>query len=324
MPNEPDSASLTSVELCAGGGGQAIGLEAAGFQHVALIEVDPHACATLRKNRPHWNVIEVDIAAFDGSPYRGVDLLAGGLPCPPWSVAGKRLGQADERNLLPDFLRLVNEIAPRAFLLENVPGLLDEEFDQYRDEVLSQLMAMGYVLYYQIVNVADYGVPQSRRRLIVIGMQLEEADFAWPTPVLDPLPTVGQVLGDAMASHGWEGADEWRFRANEVAPTLVGGSKKHGGPDLGPVRARKAWARLGVDGLGLADEPPPPDFAGMPRLTVAMTALLQGFPSDWELAGGKTAAYRQVGNAFPPPMARALGVQVAECLRKRTRVLAIP
>ena len=103
-------------------------------------------------------------------------------------------------------------------------------------------------------------------------------------------------------------------RASEIAPTLVGGSKKHGGPDLGPTRAKKAWATLGVDGMGIADDAPTPEFFGMPRLTVRMAARIQGFPDDWQFAGGKTAAYRQIGNAFPPPVAHAVATQVRRCL----------
>jgi len=118
-----------------------------------------------------------------------------------------------------------------------------------------------------------------------------------------------------MARGGWAGATTWRTRANNIGPTLVGGSKKHGGPDLGPSRARAAWAALGVDGAGLADLPPEVDFDGLPRLTVRMAARIQGFPDEWQLAGRKTAAYRQVGNAFPPPVAHAVGMQIAKAIR---------
>jgi DNA (cytosine-5)-methyltransferase 1 len=119
-----------------------------------------------------------------------------------------------------------------------------------------------------------------------------------------------------MASGGWPGADAWAARACGIAPTIVGGSKKHGGPDLGPTRARQAWAALGVDGLGVADHPPGPDFppGQSPKLTVAMVSRLQGFPNGWCFSGRKTAAYRQVGNAFPPPVARALGTAVRQAL----------
>jgi len=110
-----------------------------------------------------------------------------------------------------------------------------------------------------------------------------------------------------MSSSGWIGAKKWREQANSVAPTLVGGSKKHGGPDLGPTRAREAWAKLGVNGGSVADQPPEKDHIGMPRLTVRMAALVQGFPSDWEFIGKKTPVYRQIGNAFPPPVAKAIG-----------------
>ena len=115
--------------------------------------------------------------------------------------------------------------------------------------------------------------------------------------------------------NGWPYAADWAEAAGGVAPTLVGGSKKHGGPDLGPTRAKAAWAQLGVDAHGLADQAPSPDFRGMPRLTVSMAASLQGFPSDWVFAGRKTAAYRQVGNAFPPPVAEAVGRSVAAALQ---------
>ena len=128
-------------------------------------------------------------------------------------------------------------------------------------------------------------------------------------------PTVGEVLYDLIASRGWKGAKSWKERANAIAPTIVGGSLKHGGPDLGPTRARKAWATLNVDGLGIGNEAPERNFVGMPRLTVRMVARLQGFPDDWEFTGGKTAAYRQVGNAFPPPVARAVAERIRHCLK---------
>lgn len=123
-----------------------------------------------------------------------------------------------------------------------------------------------------------------------------------------------------MAANGWKGAQAWRKQADEIAPTIVGGSHKHGGPDLGPTRARLAWAALGVDGLGIADQAPDRDFAGMPKLTVRMVARLQGFPDDWEFSGKKTASYKQVGNAFPPPFAKAIAECVKACLTVRRLV----
>ena len=125
---------------------------------------------------------------------------------------------------------------------------------------------------------------------------------------------MGEVLLEEMASGGWEGAEAWAAQASAIAPTLVGGSHKHGGPDLGPTRARQAWARLGVDGLTIANEPPEPGFRGNPRLTVKMASIIQGFPSDWQIAGKKTPAYRQIGNAFPPPVARALAASISVAL----------
>ena len=127
-------------------------------------------------------------------------------------------------------------------------------------------------------------------------------------------PSVGEVLLDLMSAGGWRGARAWSKRANDIAPTLVGGSKKHGGPDLGPTRSRAAWASLGVEGKSLANEAPLRDFVGAPKLTVRMCARLQGFPDDWQFAGGKTAAYRQVGNAFPPPVAHAVSAQIAQAI----------
>lgn len=123
---------MNSLEICAGAGGQALGLELAGFEHAALVEIESPACATLRLNRPHWNVIEDDLRNVSGRQFKGIDLLAGGVPCPPFSKAGKQLGQEDERDLFPEAIRLVEEIQPKAVMLENVRGLLDAVFDDYR------------------------------------------------------------------------------------------------------------------------------------------------------------------------------------------------
>jgi DNA (cytosine-5)-methyltransferase 1 len=311
---------LTSVEICAGAGGQALGLEQAGFSHEAAIEIDPDACKTLRLNRGEtWKVIEDDLANVDGRGFAGVDLLAGGVPCPPFSIAGKQLGAGDDRDLFPHALRLAAEIRPRAVLLENVRGLATARFDGYRAQVLARLHWLGYETWWDLVNASDHGVPQLRPRFVLVALRQPWA--AWfRRPVRSPgrAPTVTETIGDLMGSRGWPGAAAWRVRANAIAPTIVGGSRKHGGPDLGPTRARAAWRQLGVDGLGIADHIPGPDYPidQMPKLTVRMVARLQGFPDSWQIVGRKTTAYRQVGNAFPPPVARALGTAIASALNR--------
>lgn len=304
--------TYTVAEICAGAGGQSLGLEEAGLSHVASVEIDPDACRTLRQNRPHWKVTEADVRHFDGRPYCGVDLLAGGVPCPPFSVAGRQLGADDERDLFPQALRLVRECEPRAVMLENVPGLSLAKFDSYREQVLSELRELGYLADWQVLNAREFGVPQLRPRFILVAMRPDVfAHFEWPSP--DGAPTtVGEALHDLMAADGWKGAGTWARQASGVGPTLVGGSRKHGGPDLGPTRAREAWRRLGVNGKSLADAPPGADapLNHLPRLTLPMAAVVQGFPPDWRFSGRKTAAYRQIGNAFPPPVARAVGEQI--------------
>jgi DNA (cytosine-5)-methyltransferase 1 len=311
--------ALTSVEICAGAGGQAIGLEQAGFGHEAVIEIDRDACETLRLNRgADWKVIEGDVADVDGRAFGRPDLFAGGVPCPPFSIAGHQLGGADERDLFPQALRLIEECAPRAVLLENVRGLAAPRFDGYRAQVLARLGQLGYQTWWEMVHASEHGVSQLRPRFVLVAIRDPwAAAFRWPEPDPRPARTVGVVLADLMAAGGWPAAAAWSRRAAGIAPTIVGGSKKHGGPDLGPTRARAAWRALAVDGLGIADEPPGPDFPPdcLPKLTIPMVARLQGFPADWEFAGRKTAAYRQVGNAFPPPVARALGSAIAAALR---------
>lgn len=318
---------MDSVELCAGAGGQALGLEQAGFAHRALVEIDAPCRATLRLNRPHWHVEEgsqADLTTFDARAYRGVDLVAGGLPCPPFSVAGKQLGAGDERNMFPDAIRVIDETRPRAVMIENVRGFLDAVFSDYRLHLKSELRRLGYLADWRLFNASDFGVPQLRPRVVIVAMRSDLADgFSWPDPQHRRPATVGEVLGDLMAEGGWAGAKRWAERADDIGPTLVGGSKKHGGPDLGPTRARAAWATLGVDGKGVADAPPSPDFVGMPRLTVPMVARIQGFPDDWVFSGRKTAAYRQVGNAFPPPVARAVGKRIHAALSARRGIAVV-
>ena len=316
---------LTSLELCAGAGGQALGLEKAGFEHEALVEIDTHCCDTLRENRPSWDVVEDDLRLFknSASKFKGVDLVAGGLPCPPFSVAGKQLGALDERNLFPDALDIIEATKPKAVMIENVRGFLDAVFEDYRLHLKRQLKKLGYEADWRLLNASDFGVPQLRPRVVIVATQTKYWDyFHWPKVERVNPKTVGETLFEMMTANGWPGASHWRERANDIAPTIVGGSKKHGGPDLGPTRAKRAWASLGVNGHTLADEAPGPDFVGMPRLTVPMVALLQGFPPGWKITGRKTAAYRQVGNAFPPPVAAAVATELRKAITVR-RALAV-
>ena len=315
-------ADLDVVEICAGAGGQALGLERAGFEHALAVELDAAACATLRANRPGWKVAEGDVAdqeLWRPRDYRGVALLAGGVPCPPFTVAGRQLGATDERDLFAWAVELCGIIRPRALLLENVRGLSTSRFSAYRQHVLDRLRDLGYVPGWRLLHASDFGVPQLRPRTVLVALQPADAPwFRWPSPSPRRAATVGETLGDLMAARGWPGAAAWARRADRIAPTIVGGSKKHGGADLGPTRAKRAWAELGVDGIGVADSAPPPeaDPALSPRLTCEMVVRLQGWQDDWgwRFSGRKTARYRQIGNAFPPPVAEAVGSAIRRAL----------
>jgi DNA (cytosine-5)-methyltransferase 1 len=309
---------LTSLEICAGAGGQAFGLEQAGFEHLALVENDEWCCRTLRSRR-RWKsaVREIDLFEWTAARYRGkVDLFAGGVPCPPFSRAGRRLGPADERDLFPRAVELVKECAPRAILFENVRGLLSNQFADYRRRVIEEPLEDDYAINWRLINALDFGVPQVRQRVLMVALRHEyAAAFEWPEEDPSKAPTVGKALRREMAADGWPGAPEWAKAAAGIAPTLVGGSKKHGGPDLGPTQAKKQWERLGVNAHLVAQDPPGPGWnSAPPILTVRMAAVLQGFPANWPFAGARTNAYRQVGNAFPPPVARAVGLRIRAAL----------
>jgi DNA (cytosine-5)-methyltransferase 1 len=405
----PSDHTLTSIEICAGAGGQAIGLHQAGFKHLALVEIDKHAAKTLQDNidqREGWewerkfcDVVSGDVNDFRPLPpgseegkgheceggehsdsslkkaieflrgplkARDLDLLAGGVPCPPFSHAGKQLGKDDDRDLFPRMLDLVEELKPRAVMIENVRGIKDAKFEDYRDWVEARLQGgrairpedgveqdfpgLGYrVCGWKVLEASEFGVPQLRPRAILVAIRkdvLGELEFKWPSGTGNP-PSVFEALEETMEERykpflemGGEVAQkaqfswgEWRRQASEaadgksggIAPTLVGGSKKHGGADLGPSRAKAAWQQLGISGMGVANDRKAclkkksyeRDLFGKggPMLTVQQASIIQGFPKEWEFDGGKTAQYRQVGNAFPPPVAEAVGKAIAKVLR---------
>jgi len=325
--------ALEVVEICAGAGGQVLGLHLAGFTHRLAFELDANACETLRANtdrlaisREDW-VREGDVASpelWKPSEFEGIDLLAGGVPCPPFTIAGKQLGANDERDLFAWAVEQVAVVRPRALMLENVRGLSLPRFAAYRQHVLDRLAEFGYSAEWQMLHAKDFGVPQLRPRYVLVAMRPEDfAFFHWPEPT-EKRPTVGKALKDLMALHGWEGVDEWVERANGIGPTIVGGSKKHGGADLGPTRAKRAWAELGVDALGVADDAPRPGdkFEIGPKLTTDMVARIQGWIGkefQWTFTGRKTSRYRQIGNAFPPPVAKALGLKIAAALERTVK-----
>jgi DNA (cytosine-5)-methyltransferase 1 len=311
------------VEICAGAGGQSLGLELAGFEHDLAVELDPSAAATLRCNRPYWKVAVGDVASPDvwkPTDYLGVDLLAGGVPCPPFTIAGKQLGATDERDLFAWAIELCGTIQPRALMLENVRGLSLPRFAAYRQRVLDRLTELGYAADWRLLHASDHGVPQLRPRFVLVAMKPADfAYFGWPEPRPGDTATVGETLADLMAANGWAGARAWSAKASDIAPTIVGGSKKHGGADLGPTRAKRAWRELGVDALGVADAAPSADdpVTLLPKLTCDMVARLQGWDGPeyrWQFTGRKTSNYRQIGNAFPPPVARALGDRIRRAL----------
>jgi DNA (cytosine-5)-methyltransferase 1 len=338
---------LSVVEICAGAGGQSLGLHLAGFRHELAVELDESAARTLKANlrrlHPDQDVEKTvkvgDVAdeeTWKPEEFRGeVDLLAGGVPCPPFSVAGKQLGSADERDLFAWAVEAAGRMEPKAVLLENVRGLNDARFAGYRQAVIDRFAALGYTAFWDLLEAKDFGVAQLRPRMVLVALRPEYVQyFGWPKKQA-VTPTVADVIGDLIAARGWrdEYIEKWQKAASRIAPTIVGGSKKHGGADLGPTRAKRAWLELWTDAHGLANEAPGPDWKVEdhprgPKLTVEMVARIQGWYGpdyeDWEFTGLKTSRYRQVGNAFPPPVARAVGESIAQALRKSQAPDEIP
>ncbi|MGW4565318.1 DUF6339 family protein [Streptomyces sp. NPDC004561] len=313
---------FSSLEMCAGAGAQALGLERAGFNPVMLIETKADACFTMELNRPQWDIICMDVLQFHPGmrpDIIGVDLVSGGLPRVKSSATAGRAEDTEERRVLRAAISLACEIKPKAVLFENVPDLVDDpEFETDRVWIEHELLKVGLRSTWKVLNAADFSVPQNRKSGFLIALQAPYFErFTWPTPSGAPAPTVGQVLGPSMSANGWPGAAEWISRADRIAPALIGGSDRRGGADLGPTGSKKAWATLGVNGNSLGDEPPGPDFPvdEEPKLTVEQAAMIQSFPSDWKLKGGKTSRYRQVGHAMPPPLATAVGLAIAAALR---------
>ncbi|MFF4655077.1 DUF6339 family protein [Streptomyces sp. NPDC001381] len=311
-----------SLEVCAGAGGQALGLERAGFDPVLLIDSKADACFSIDLNRPAWDVVCMDLVQFTPSmrpDATDVDLISGGLPRVKSSATAGRAEDTEERRVLRAAIGLACDIKPKAVLFENVPDLVDgPEFAADRAWIDHKLRQAGFRTSWKILNAADFGVPQNRKSGFLVALRDPHfGRFSWPQPNEVPPPTVGEVLGTSMSVGGWPGAERWIKNADRIAPALVGGSDRRGGADLGPTGSKKAWASLGVNGNSLGDEPPGADFPvdELPKLTVEQAAAIQAFPNDWKLFGGKTSRYRQVGHAMPPPLATSVGRALATALR---------
>lgn len=321
----------TVIELCAGAGGMSLGLERAGFDHVAALEYDKHAAATLRLNRPHWTVIEDDIRSIDFSIMKQleIDVVAGGLPCQPYASDGYGLGKDDPRDLWLEGVRVVSQIKPKAFVYENVDGFLHAKHSSHLADIMSRFRMAGYQVEIHRMHAEDFGIAQERSRVLVIGMRDELAgSFRMPPTFPDRRMDIGTALVDLMEANGWQGARKWaRDRADQPVFGRDGSIIAHGVlastivTRRGVPREKEAarWTKKCVNIAGLPDAAPTaeegskPDF--MPALTARMRARLQDFPDDWQFVGGKQATADQIGNAVPARMAAAVGLALFSAIK---------
>ncbi|WP_182084414.1 DNA (cytosine-5-)-methyltransferase [Aureimonas sp. ME7] len=314
---------LTAVEICAGGGGQAAGLSKAGFRHVALVERNPHACATLRAAFGPDHVVEADLVGYDPGDLGPVDLLAGGVPCQPYSQSGERKGADDDRDLFPEALRLVERLRPRAVMLENVMGVFEPDNDMHRFRILARLEELGYTAEWGKVDASHFGVAQKRRRAVLVAFKEPKAmaRFSWPTPIFNhevtPRTATDALLTQFTAA-GWTPTEEFMVGMDRATPTITGGSDKKQGIDFGQRKSALVWGQMGFVQTRIGDDPPAADHEGPVEATNAMLARLQAFPVDWPWHGEKKDIFRQIANAFPAPVAMHLGCAIASALTSET------
>lgn len=322
----------TDIELFAGAGGLALGLEQAGFDGLAYVEMNGDACETLRRNRPSWNVIEGDVHDIDFRRYDGqVDLVSGGFPCQAFSMAGKRLGFGDIRGtLFAEIIRCANETHPKMLLMENVKGLLSHDGGRTFETIRHEVEKAGYSLQWKILNASYHGVGQARERIVMIGIRDDLADrisFEYPEPD-DRQTTLRDALDGVPDSPGVSYSEKkakvldlvppggcWVDLSQDIAREYMKSSYDSPGGKRGMAR-RLSWDRpcltLTTSPSQKQTERCHPDETR--PLTVREYARVQSFPDDWEFAGGIGSQYRQIGNAVPVEMARRIGVQIVKAL----------
>lgn len=320
-----DRNGLTSLSLFSGGGGLDIGFERAGFAHRASIEILDVCGETLRTNRPSWEVhsgeLSGDVRKVPFSKFRGVDVVHGGPPCQPFSIAGRQAGAADPRNMWPDFIRCVLQTKPRAFVAENVPGLLDRKFESFVQQNIVDPLEGSYTVFRFKLSAHDFGVPQARKRVFFVGFRSKKDAAKWmePTPTHGDVHTLfGPILprNTARRSLGLPASD-----FDVVAPTLRSGftGPRNTTGVLNSQAALKIWNSMGIWPNGVQSTASkaaayPPEN-GHFRMSVADCALLQGFPPGWRFSGAVYQALGQIGNSVCPPVAYAVARQVTRALR---------
>lgn len=327
---------MRMVDLFSGAGGLSLGLEQAGFESVLAVEIKKDACETYSRLFPKADLKDTSIEALDFLPLRGkVDLVAGGPPCQPFSSGGKRLAGEDERDMLPQYLRAINEIRPPVFLMENVFGLATGERAGYLAGFLEEFRNLGYAITWQVVNAADYGVPQKRRRLFVVGSRL--GTFAFPSPTHGPAAGVpyqksGSVLRKDQIIGTPNPSKVFYAKNPDLRPSFYDGHLFNGGgrainlDDLCPTILASAGGNKthfidtqdqvpGYHATLMRGEAPRVGFVpGARRITAEESALIQTFPAWVRFAGSSSSQYTQIGNAVPPLLATQLGKALAGLL----------
>jgi DNA (cytosine-5)-methyltransferase 1 len=312
------------LELFSGAGGLALGLEQAGWSHVAAVEYDSVAAETFRNNFPHCDVVVENIRKLEFHGYRGnIELLAGGPPCQPFSVAGHQRAFEDDRDCVPDFVRAVSQVQPQMFLMENVAGLALARHRAYLHNVLLQLESHGYLVRHAVLDAADYGVPQHRNRLIIIGtrdvpfsfssipqiavpkparevlteLPPDEPNHAIVTyaakPVMRPSPFAGMLVNGGGRPINLD-------RPSQTIPASAGGNRTHIVDWNGVLLKYHTRLMAGHEPLNGV-------VKGVRRLSVRESARLQSFPDSFAFSGTRSAQYRQIGNAVPPQLGKAIG-----------------
>lgn len=324
---------ITGIELFAGAGGLALGLEQAGITDLEFVELNHSACETLRKNRSLWNVVEQDIHKVDFSSYSGrIDVVSGGAPCQAFSYAGKKLGFGDTRGtLFAEFARCLSEVRPKLFLFENVRGLLSHDKGRTFATIKHTFENLGYTIQYQVLNASYYGVGQKRERLIMIGIRedlTQQIHFQYPQP--DNHQTVLRDVLQNVPDSPYQPYSEkkrkvmelvppggcWVDLPEEIAKAYMGKSYYSGGGRRGMAR-RISWDEpcltLTTSPSQKQTERCHPDETR--PFTVREYARIQSFPDSWQFEGTLSEQYKQIGNAVPVELARRIGVQIVTALR---------